>query len=178
MDEKKLEGYKLKKLKSQFVYLRDVLQENQYIYELALEKFYQDFTEPLSDEKVQKVKKDQNVQQVKEKEILKLYHRIAGKTHPDKLLHKDISEEEREELESMYKIATEASVKNNYDDLVAIAARLGFDDVYESKDYLSKSIDKINDKIKKLKTTYAWVWYHADDDKKELIRSKIIESYK
>jgi len=178
VDEKKLEGYKLKKLKSQFVYLRDVLQENQYIYELALEKFYQDFTEPLSDEKVQKVKKDQNVQQVKEKEILKLYHRIAGKTHPDKLLHKDISEEEREELESMYKIATEASVKNNYDDLVAIAARLGFDDVYESKDYLSKSIDKINDKIKKLKTTYAWVWYHADDDKKELIRSKIIESYK
>ena len=178
MDEKKLEGYKLKKLKSQFVYLRDVLQENQYIYELALEKFYQDFTEPLSDEKVQKVKKDQNVQQVKEKEILKLYHRIAGKTHPDKLLHKDISEEEREELESMYKIATEASVKNNYDDLVAIAVRLGFDDVYDSKDYLSKSIDKINDKIKKLKTTYAWVWYHADDDKKELIRSKIIESYK
>lgn len=178
MDEKKLEGYKLKKLKSQFVYLRDVLQENQYIYELALEKFYQDFTEPLSDEKVQKVKKDQNVQQVKEKEILKLYHRIAGKTHPDKLLHKDITEEEKEELESMYKIATEASVKNNYDDLVAIAVRLGFDDVYDSKDYLSKSIDKINDKIKKLKTTYAWVWYHADDDKKELIRSKIIESYK
>ena len=178
MDEKKLEGYKLKKLKSQFVYLRDVLQENQYIYELALEKFYQDFTEPLSDEKVQKVKKDQNVQQVKEKEILKLYHRIAGKTHPDKLLHKDISEEEREELESMYKIATEASVKNNYDDLVAIAVRLGFEDIYESEDYLSKSIDKINDKIKKLKTTYAWVWYHADDDKKELIRSKIIESYK
>jgi len=178
LDEKKLEGYKLKKLKSQFVYLRDVLQENQYIYELALEKFYQDFTEPLSDEKVQKVKKDQNVQQVKEKEILKLYHRIAGKTHPDKLLHKDITEEEKEELESMYKIATEASVKNNYDDLVAIAVRLGFDDVYDSKDYLSKSIDKINDKIKKLKTTYAWVWYHADDDKKELIRSKIIESYK
>jgi hypothetical protein len=178
VDEKKLEGYKLKKLKSQFVYLRDVLQENQYIYELALEKFYQDFTEPLSDEKVQKVKKDQNVQQVKEKEILKLYHRIAGKTHPDKLLHKDITEEEKEELESMYKIATEASVKNNYDDLVAIAIRLGFDDVYESEDYLSKSIDKINDKIKKLKTTYAWVWYHADDDKKELIRSKIIESYK
>ena len=178
MDEKKLEGYKLKKLKSQFVYLRDVLQENQYIYELALEKFYQDFTEPLSDEKVQKVKKDQNVQQVKEKEILKLYHRIAGKTHPDKLLHKDITEEEKEELESMYKIATEASVKNNYDDLVAIAVRLGFEDIYESKDYLSKSIDKINDKIKKLKTTYAWVWYHADDDKKELIRSKIIESYK
>ena len=33
MDEKKLEGYKLKKLKSQFVYLRDVLQENQYIYD-------------------------------------------------------------------------------------------------------------------------------------------------
>ena len=178
MDEKKLEGYKLKKLKSQFVYLRDVLQENQYIYELALEKFYQDFTEPLSDEKVQKVKKDQNVQQVKEKEILKLYHRIAGKTHPDKLLHKDITEEEKEELESMYKIATEASVKNNYDDLVAIAVRLGFEDIYESEDYLSKSIDKINDKIKKLKTTYAWVWYHADDDKKELIRSKIIESYK
>ena len=63
MSEKKLEGYKLKKLKSQFVYLRDVLQEDQYIYELALEKFYNDFTEPLSDEKVQKVKKDQKEQQ-------------------------------------------------------------------------------------------------------------------
>ncbi len=180
MDEKKLEGYKLKKLKSQFVYLRDVLQEDQYIYELALEKFYNDFTEPLSDEKVQKVKTDQKAQQqqVKEKEILKLYHRIAAKTHPDKLLHKDITEDKKEELESMYKIATEASVKNNYDDLVAIAVRLGFEDVYESEDYLNKSIDKINDKIKKLKTTYAWVWYHADDDKKELIRAKIIESYK
>ena len=72
MDEKKLEGYKLKKLKSQFVYLRDVLQEDQYIYELALEKFYNDFTEPLSDEKVQKVKTDQKAQQqqVKEKEKL------------------------------------------------------------------------------------------------------------
>ena len=180
MDEKKLEGYKLKKLKSQFVYLRDVLQEDQYIYELALEKFYNDFTEPLSDEKVQKVKTDQKAQQqqAKEKEILKLYHRIAAKTHPDKLLHKDITEDKKEELESMYKIATEASVKNNYDDLVAIAVRLGFEDVYESEDYLNKSIDKINDKIKKLKTTYAWVWYHADDDKKELIRAKIIESYK
>ena len=180
MDEKKLEGYKLKKLKSQFVYLRDVLQEDQCIYELALEKFYNDFTEPLSDEKVQKVKTDQKAQQqqVKEKEILKLYHRIAAKTHPDKLLHKDITEDKKEELESMYKIATEASVKNNYDDLVAIAVRLGFEDVYESEDYLNKSIDKINDKIKKLKTTYAWVWYHADDDKKELIRAKIIESYK
>jgi hypothetical protein len=180
VDEKKLEGYKLKKLKSQFVYLRDVLQEDQYIYELALEKFYNDFTEPLSDEKVQKVKTDQKAQQqqVKEKEILKLYHRIAAKTHPDKLLHKDITEDKKEELESMYKIATEASVKNNYDDLVAIAVRLGFEDVYESEDYLNKSIDKINDKIKKLKTTYAWVWYHADDDKKELIRAKIIESYK
>tara|TARA_Y100000310_G_scaffold20731_1_gene20113 strand:- start:102 stop:644 length:543 start_codon:yes stop_codon:yes gene_type:complete len=180
VDEKKLQSYKLKKLKSQFVYLRDVLQEDQYIYELALEKFYNDFTEPLSDEKVQKVKTDQKAQQqqVKEKKILKLYHRIAGKTHPDKLLHKDITEDEKEELESMYKIATEASVKNNYDDLVAIAVRLGFEDVYESEDYLNKSIDKINDKIKKLKTTYAWVWYHADDDKKELIRAKIIESYK
>ena len=88
------------------------------------------------------------------------------------------AEEEKEDLESMYKIATEASVKNDYDDLVAIAVRLGFDDIYESEDYLNKSIDKINDKIKKLKTTYAWVWYHADDDKKELIRAKIIESYK
>ena len=79
MDEKKLEGYKLKKLKSQFVYLRDVLQEDQYIYELALEKFYNDFTEPLSDEKVQKVKKDQNVQQVKEKEILNKIDEYANK---------------------------------------------------------------------------------------------------
>ena len=39
MDEEKLKSYKLKKLKSEFEYLRTVLEECQYIYELSLEMF-------------------------------------------------------------------------------------------------------------------------------------------
>ena len=180
MDEEKLQSYKLKKLKSQFEYLRTVLEECQYLYELSLEKFYQDFTQPLSDEEAQKANKPKKYKgkKPKEKELSKLYYRIVNKTHPDKLVNKDISEDKKNELEALYKKASDASEKSNYDDLVEIAIKLGLDDVYESEYYLQKSIDKINDKIKHLKTTYAWVWFHASEEAKVNIKDKIISSYK
>jgi len=180
VDEEKLKSYKLKKLKSEFEYLRTVLEECQYIYELSLEKFYQDFTEPLSDEKVQKVKKEDKEQnkKPKEKELNKLYHRIANKTHPDKLLNEDITDDKRKQLESFYKKASVASEKNNYDELVDIAVKLGFDDVYDSEYFLQKSVEKLSDKIKHLQTTYAWIWYHANDETRSNIKGQIIDAYK
>ena len=58
MDEQ-LQSYKLKKLKSQFEYLRSELEEHQYIYGLALEKFYVDFTQEIDEEKVRNTKEEQ-----------------------------------------------------------------------------------------------------------------------
>ncbi len=107
-----------------------------------------------------------------------MYHRIANKTHPDKLLNEDISDDKRKQLESFYKKASVASEKNNYDDLVYIAIKLGFDDVYDSEYFLQKSVEKLNDKIKYLQTTYAWIWYHANDETRSNIKNKIIDSYK
>ncbi len=177
MDEK-LQSYKLKKLKIKFQYLRSELEEHQYVYGLALEKFYADFTQEIDEKKVHNAKEEQKDNSPKEKEIIKLYHRIANKTHPDKLINKDITTEKKIELETLYKEASVASVKNNYDDLVDIASKLGFKDVFESEYYLNKSIDRLNHKLKFLKSTYAWVWYHSNDEVKPSLRTKILDLYK
>lgn len=178
MDEQ-LQSYKLKKLKSQFEYLRSELEEHQYIYGLALEKFYVDFTQEIDEEKVRNTKEEQKKDKApKEKELIKLYHRIANKTHPDKLINKDITSKEKTNLETLYKEATVASAEHNYDDLVDIANKLGFDDVLESEHYLTKSINKLNHKLEFLKSTYAWVWYHSKDEVKPMLRKKILNLYK
>ena len=162
MDEQ-LKSYKLKKLKSQFEYLRSELEEHQYIYGLALEKFYADFTQEIDEEKVRNTKEEQKKDRApKEKE----------------LINKDITSKEKTSLETLYKEATVASAESNYDDLVDIANKLGFDDVLESEYYLNKSIDKLNHKLEFLKSTYAWVWYHSNDEVKPMLRTKILNLYK
>jgi hypothetical protein len=175
--DEKLQSYKIKKLKSKFKYLQSELDEYQYIYTLALAQFYKDFTVHLTDEKMKNSKPISN-KILKEKELTKLYYRIAEKTHPDKLINKDIPNKEKEKLESLYKDAGKASSENNYDVLVDIADKLGFDDIINSEFFLEKSIDKVNTKIKHLKTTYAWAWYHVENNMKPIMKEQIIKSYK
>ena len=64
------------------------------------------------------------------------------------------------------------------DELVDIAVKLGFDDVYDSEYFLQKSVEKLSDKIKHLQTTYAWIWYHANDETRSNIKGQIIDAYK
>ena len=168
MDEK-LKLYTLKKLKKQIEFLRLELQETQYIFDKSLTKFNSDFSDT---SKTLKKVKPSNIQKIhltdqEEKECNILFKRIAILTHPDKLGNNSkIEEEDKKKLEELYKQSNDASEEGDYDTLVKVAGKLGFDDVTENEFYLEKSVSKLSDKIKHLQNTYAWVWYHETNTEK------------
>ena len=173
-----LKLYTLKKLKKQIEFLRLELQETQYLFDKALIKFNKDFQETLkSGKSIDTPKVQLTDEEAKECNIL--FKRIAILTHPDKLGNNSkIEEEDKKKLEELYKQSNEASEEGDYDTLVKVAGELGFEDIAEDEFYLGKSVSKLNDKIKYLQTTYAWVWYHEQNtDKKENLKQHIKRTY-
>jgi fatty acid-binding protein DegV len=89
-----------------------------------------------------------------------------------------MEEEDKKKLEELYKQSNDASEEGDYDTLVKVAGKLGFNDVTENEFYLEKSVSKLNDKIKHFQTTYAWVWYHEKNtDRKENLKQHIKRTY-
>ena len=89
-----------------------------------------------------------------------------------------MEEEDKKKLEELYKQSNDASEEGDYDTLVKVAGKLGFNDVTENEFYLEKSVSKLNDKIKHFQTTYAWVWYHEENtDRKENLKQHIKRTY-
>jgi len=176
--DEKLKLYTLKKLKKQIEFLRLELQETQYIFNKALVLFNTDFKETLQEGKPIDVPKPQLTDQ-EEKECNFLFRKIATITHPDKLGNNSkIEEEDKKKLEELYKESNEASEEGDYDTLVKVAGKLGFEDVTENEFYLEKTVKKLSEKIKHLQTTYAWVWYNErDKEKLNNLKQHIMETY-
>ena len=108
------------------------------------------------------------------KESRSLFKKIAVKSHPDKMLH--LSEEEKEERETLYLIAQRAVADDDLATLIEVAAELGIDSGIAQDTQvkiIQQKIDFIREKMHNIKQTAAWVWYHADENQKDQIEKQL-----
>ena len=181
MNDKLLE-LKRKKLQQQILYLRTELEETEWVFQDCLKEFDVEFRKYFKDP-TEKKKGDVTSKppeyDIPEVDVNMVFKKIAKETHPDKLINKDISDEEYDAKVDMYKEA-QRSVKNrDWSKVVEIAKELGIDisDIKnDDSEYLSESVKRLTEKIKQLKTTYAWKWGNTPDQDREIMKGMILQS--
>jgi hypothetical protein len=178
----KLLELKRKKLQQQILYLRTELEETEWIFQDCLKEFDVEFRKYFKDPTERKkgdVTTDSLEYDIPEKDVNMVFKKIAKETHPDKLINKDISDDEYAAKVDMYKEA-QRSVKNrDWSKVVEIAKELGIDisDIKNDDSvYLNESVKRLTEKIKQLKTTYAWRWGNTHDQEKEIVKGMILQS--
>ena len=181
MNDKLLE-LKRKKLQQQILYLRTELEETEWIFQDCLKEFDVEFRKYFKDPTQKKkgyVTSKPPEYDIPEVDVNMVFKKIAKETHPDKLINKDISDEEYDAKVDMYKEA-QRSVKNrDWFKVVEIAKELGIDisDIKnDDSEYLNESVKRLTEKIKQLKTTYAWKWGNTPDQEREIMKGMILQS--
>ena len=107
----------------------------------------------------------------------KVYRKIVIMTHPDKT--SDIkSDHLKEQLTNQYRITQNAYENELYSDLIMVAFDLNIPvpEVVITEEIIPSSNDKKN-KIKNIKKTIAWQWYHVPDNQKDAELRKILSHY-
>ena len=102
-------------------------------------------------------------------EYKKLYRKIALMTHPDRLAL--LPPDEREDKTNVLLEANKAVEDKEYWKLVECAMFLGIDipdDIKYDIAILQEKIKKYKSKVKDIKKSVAWEWYHMDDEKLKL----------
>ena len=181
MNDKLLE-LKRKKLQQQILYLRTELEETEWVFQDCLKEFDVEFRKYFKDP-TEKKKADVTSKppeyDIPEVDVNMVFKKIAKETHPDKLINKDIPDEEYDAKVDMYKEA-QRSVKNrDWSKVVEIAKELGIDisDIKnDDSEYLKESVKRLTEKIKQLKMTYAWQWGNTPDQEREIMKGMILQS--
>ena len=181
MNDKLLE-LKRKKLQQQILYLRTELEETEWVFQDCLKEFDVEFRKYFKDP-TEKKKGDVTSKppeyDIPEVDVNMVFKKIAKETHPDKLINRDISDEEYDAKVDMYKEA-QRSVKNrDWSKVVEIAKELGIDisDIKnDDSEYLKESVKRLTEKIKQLKMTYAWQWGNTPDQEREIMKGMILQS--
>ena len=182
MNEKLLK-LKQKKLTSKVSYLRSELEETTLIFQECLVNFQKEFgsyLEDYSSNKDNPIKTELEFD-IPDRQVNILFRRIAGKTHPDKLIHKDISEKEFNKRVTLYKRANNAVKQKDWAKLKDIAVTLDIDLTYDEIDdilYLEETTKSLAEKVKELMSTYAWAWAHVQEQNRELLRQQILKTFK
>tara|TARA_Y100001951_G_C11240229_1_gene240027 strand:+ start:226 stop:780 length:555 start_codon:yes stop_codon:yes gene_type:complete len=179
----KLLKLKQKKLTSKVSYLRSELEETTLIFQDCLVNFQKEFGSYLEDYSTDKDNpiKTELEFDIPDRQVNILFRRIAGKTHPDKLIHKDISEKEFNKRVTLYKRANNAVKQKDWAKLKDIASTLDIDLTYDEIDdilYLEETTKSLAEKIKELMSTYAWAWAHVQEQNRELLRKQILKTFK
>ena len=182
MNEKLLK-LKQKKLTSKVSYLRSELEETTLIFQDCIVNFQKEFgsyLEDYSSDKDNPIKTELEFD-IPDRQVNILFRRIAGKTHPDKLIHKDISEKEFNKRVMLYKRANNAVKQKDWAKLKDIAITLDIDLTYDEIDdilYLEETTKSLAEKVKELMSTYAWAWAHVQEQNRELLRQQILKTFK
>ncbi len=182
MNEKLLK-LKQKKLTSKVSYLRSELEETSLIFQDCLVNFQKEFGSYLEDYSTDKDNpiKTELEFDIPDRQVNILFRRIAGKTHPDKLIHKDISEKEFNKRVTLYKRANNAVKQKDWAKLKDIASTLDIDLTFDEIDdilYLEETTKSLAEKVKELMSTYAWAWAHVQEQNRELLRKQILKTFK
>ena len=178
----RLQELRRKRLEQQVLYLKSELEETQWIFQNCLREFDVEFRKYFKEPTKQQ--KGENAINSPEydipiEDVNSVFKKIAKHTHPDKLINKNISDEEYDAKVDMYKEA-QRSVKNrDWSKVVEIAKELGidiFDIKNDDTEYLNESVKRLTEKIKQLKMTYAWKWSHSEGTDREVFKGMILQS--
>ena len=104
--------------------------------------------------------------------IKKLYRRIAGETHPDKLIAVGASPLEINKKTKLFKKAKEAYERDNWYTIYSLALELGISpgDISDKQiEWIEEDIKLTLGRISKIGQLFVWVWYVADEQQRELI---------
>ena len=181
MNDKLLE-LKRKKLQRQILYLRTELEETQWIFQGCLTEFDVEFRDYFKNESTKdhkKVTNDSPKFDIPKEDVNIVFKKIAQKTHPDKLINKDISDKEYDAKVDMYKEALGSVENKDWSRVIEIAMVLGIDvsDVKtDDSDYLNESVKGLTSKIKELKNTYAWKWGNTPSQERDIVKQMILQS--
>ena len=110
----------------------------------------------------------------KKREVQKLFKAVAKSSHPDRII--GLSEKEQERKKKLFKEAQAAADESDLFDLIEVAEKLDIEIPQaseESIELLKESIAKINAEIKKIKQSFAWVWYHDPSKRDKIMRQYI-----
>ncbi len=109
-----------------------------------------------------------------DKDLRKLFKKIALKTHPDKLL--DLDEDEAEHLTELYKDAASAAEVGDGMALLEIAYELGIKvkiDPEKEAEWLKRKIETLKQTVTEMKNTAEWIWGHSDGDERNRVEKMI-----
>ena len=103
-----------------------------------------------------------------EKEVKKLFRKIAGETHPDKLAH--MEKETQEVREGLFDKAKKACAELNWYELSRLAEHLNLNIPSISEGHvnmLENSAQLLQQKIAVFQSTVAWQWYALNPVEKQ-----------
>ena len=180
MNDKLLE-LKRKKLQRQILYLRTELEETEWVFQECLIDFDIEFRDYFKDPN-KKTKRGVTTEppefDIPKEDVNVVFRMIAQKTHPDKLISKDISDTEYKAKVEMYKEAQRSVENKDWSRVVEIAMELDIDVSNvknDDSDYLNESVKRLTEKIKQLKSTYAWKWGNTPDQEREIMKGMILQ---
>ena len=158
----------LKKLKSEYQYLKAEKDLQQSIYENAALKFHEHFAEKTKPPPAPKPHKSKpKRKKIRPRKLNKIYKKLAKKIHPDKKTGNkdDFSELKRSidenDMETLVDLATDYSI-----DIEEDIDRVDF---YESR------IDLLKDKLKWYTTTLVMQWWNMNENSRVQHEQKIID---
>ena len=105
----------------------------------------------------------------KNKDLKKLYRKIASKSHPDKA--------DNDEDAELFSKAAKAYQENDLATMLDIAGLLNLEIVElspESVFLLSENIEKLSDGINNMKKTASWVWHQSETEEQKVAIIKMI----
>jgi len=106
----------------------------------------------------------------------KLFHKIALKSHPDKILKLD-DEHEREFLSDAYSRASDLYESENYIDLLEVAFDLNLNLGFISNEHVENIKKRITEKkheISEMRVSFYWIWSQSSFDQQEELLKKVI----
>lgn len=109
------------------------------------------------------------------KVLKKLFRKIVFKCHPDRL-PTGTSESEKAKMQDLYEKAVLAHDRDNWGLMVVVAIKLDIKLPKEAEDMvgrISEETEGLKNQITQLTNSFAWQWYHAQDE----IQKKMVNDY-
>lgn len=158
----------LKKLKSEYQYLKAEKELQQDIYDKAVMDFHEHFAKKVNaiSPKPNKKKKSKP-KKIRPRKLNKLYKKLAQKIHPDK---KDGNKDDFSELKRSVD-------ENDMETLVDLATDYAVDieEDIDRVDFYESRIDILKDKLKWYGKTLVMQWFNMNDNSKVQYEKKIID---
>lgn len=186
MENDRLKKIQFKRLLTKY---ESALEDLEYLKEMASE-INSDFNSALAAKQRQDLFENDKVQELAEEEeseekespnrdplFKKLFRKIVIKCHPDRM-DPDLSIKQQAEYIDLYDQANKANDDDNMALLITVAIKLEIElseEYYEHVHKIEEESQRIEKEIEGIQGSIAWQWYHAEDEKKDLMLDQYIK---